>query len=252
MATYSRRGIHGRVVHDIGIRILRGELPPGSLIETDALLEEYDVSRTVLRESLKVLSAKGLVDALPKRGTIVRQRSHWNLLDPDIVAWQFEGEPDSSYIGQLNEVRRIFEPSGARLAAERATEDDIHAIRAAFDTMRSHHGNAEAVVRDDLRLHQAILSATHNELLLRFGVLIEAGLIVRNRLAFSVNHDETYLDLHAAVVEAIARRDPDAAEAAMLTLITTASEDTDFALGKRNIPERASLTKGQRASLASA
>lgn len=242
MATYSRRGLHGLVVHDIGLRILRGDLPPGSLIETDVLLEEYDVSRTVIRESLKVLSAKGLVDARPKRGTIVRQRSHWNLLDPDIVAWQFEGEPDSSFIRHLNEVRQIFEPSCARLAAERATEDDVGAIQAALDMMRADHGNFEAVTRDDLRLHQAILSATHNELLQRFGVLIEAGLVVRNRLAFSVNHDETYLDLHAAVVAAVAARDPDVAERAMRCLLTTASEDAERALHKISVLEPVTST----------
>lgn len=236
MATYSRRGLHGRVVHDIGVRILRGDLAPGGLLDVESLANDYDVSRTVVREALKVLSAKGLLDARPKRGTTVRPREHWNLLDPDIITWQFEGGPDASFIYALNEVRQLFEPAGARLAAARATAADIAAIGEAMATMRRHHGDIEAVTDDDLRLHRAILKATHNELLFRLETLIEAGLRVRHQLAFSINRESTYLDLHAAVVDAITRRQPDEAEAAMRSLVAAAGDDAARALREIRVP----------------
>jgi len=230
MPTYSRRGLHGRVVHDIGLRILRGDLAPGAMVEHDAVEREYDVSRTVVREAIKVLSAKGLLEARPKRGTVVRERAAWNLLDPDLVAWQFEGKPDQAFILALNELRLIFEPAGAGLAAERATDDEVDAIQAALEKMRAQHGNVEAVTATDIALHRAILTATHNELLVRFESLIEAGLRVRHHLAFSTNWDATYLDLHAEVVAAIAQRLPGAAESAMRTLLVTAAVDAERAL----------------------
>src|ERR671936_3107405 len=92
--TYPRRGLHGAIVHDIGVRIMRGELQPGDLLPTEEELRgELAVSRTVLREAIKVLAAKGLVESRPKTGTRVRPRQSWNLLDPDVLAWQQEGTP---------------------------------------------------------------------------------------------------------------------------------------------------------------
>src|ERR1041384_698122 len=89
--TYPRRGLHGAVVHDIGVRIVRGDLQPGDPLPTEEELgSQLAVSRTVLREAVKVLAAKRLVDSRPKTGTRVLDRSDWNLLDPDVLAWQFE------------------------------------------------------------------------------------------------------------------------------------------------------------------
>ena len=230
MFTYSRRGLHGRVVHDIGLRILRGDLKPGAMLDTESVEREYEVSRTVVREAIKVLAAKGLLEARPKRGTVVREREAWNLLDPDLVAWQFEGKPNEAFIVALNELRLIFEPAGARLAAERATNDEIAAIETAFNRMRAQHGNVEGVTAADIVLHRVILNATHNELLMRFESIIEAGLRVRHHLAFSINWDAAYLDLHADVVAAIRHHLPDAAESAMRTLLVTAAADAERAL----------------------
>ena len=91
--TYPRRGLHRQLVHDIGVRILRGELRPGDSLVTDAEADGETVSRTVVREAIKVLAAKGLVVARPRTGTHVRDRRYWNLMDPDVLAWRLEANP---------------------------------------------------------------------------------------------------------------------------------------------------------------
>jgi len=126
---YPRRGLHGEVVHRIGLMIMRGELRPGDPLPAESELSgDQPVSRTVLRESVKVLAAKGLVEARPKIGTRVRARSDWNLLDPDVLAWRLEASPDGVFLRNVVELRRIIEPEAARLAAERATDEEIAAL----------------------------------------------------------------------------------------------------------------------------
>ena len=122
--TYPRRGIHGEVVHTIGLRILRGELQPGDPLPTEEELNaDRGYSRTVLREAVRVLAAKGLVHAQPKTGTRVRPRSEWNIADPDVLAWRVEAGADSELYQQVTEVRIGIEPQAARLSAERATDE---------------------------------------------------------------------------------------------------------------------------------
>lgn len=231
MTTYTRRGLHGQLVHEIGLRIVRGQLAPGEVIDTAATEIEHGVSRTVVREAVKVLAAKGLVDALPKRGTVVRAPTAWNLLDPDVLAWQLTEAPDARTLRALNEVRLIFEPAGARLAAERADTADLVMIEAAMAAMRAHHGDVEAVIVDDVQLHRSILVATHNLLMPAFESLIEAGLRARNRIMLARVQTSSYLERHAVVVQAIADRDGDAAETAMRQLLNDAAADDERVMG---------------------
>src|SRR5881628_1717221 len=124
--TYPRRGLHGAVVHDVGVRILRGDLAPGDpLPNEDELSGELAVSRTVLREAIKVLAAKRLVESRPKTGTRVRERSDWNLLDPDVLAWHLEAGLTDKFLQNTLELRGLIEPGAARLAALRATDEEI-------------------------------------------------------------------------------------------------------------------------------
>src|SRR5207247_3167418 len=124
--TYPRRGLHGAVVHDLGLRIVQGELEAGESLPTEEeLSSELTASRTVLREAIKVLAAKRLVESRPKTGTRVRQRAEWNLLDPDVLAWQLEAGPDRRFLEDTLELRGLIEPAAARLAAVRANEGEI-------------------------------------------------------------------------------------------------------------------------------
>src|SRR3989442_3219555 len=105
--SYPQRGLHGEVVESIALRILRGDLRPGqTLPNADALSVEMQVSRTLIREAIKVLAAKGLLESRPKTGTRVRSRSDWSLLDPDVMAWTYQAKPDVQFLRNLTEVRR--------------------------------------------------------------------------------------------------------------------------------------------------
>ncbi len=233
MVTFSRRGLHGRVVDDLGRRIVSGELPPGAVIDLDELEADLEVSRTVVREAVKVLSTKGLLDSRPRLGTFVRARSEWSLLDADVMTWRDNGEPDERLISDLAEVRRIVEPQGARLAASRRTGEDVAAMGAALERMRRSGRDLEEHVAADLAFHRAVLAASQNELLGRLEVVLEPALRARDALAFSAGHDDAFLPAHAAVADAIADGDPDRAEAAMAALLDTAAADTAAILERR-------------------
>lgn len=225
MSSYPQRGMHGATVNEIGRRILAGELAPGAVLTIDTLEREYSASRTVIREALRVLAAKGLVDARPKRGTFVRPRDDWSLLDPDVLRWQYEKETDTGFLDNLAEVRAIVEPAGARLAARRRTDDDLAELTDSLAASGHPDATAADVVAADLRFHRALLLAAHNELLTRMEIVIETGLRTRDTL---VHGQGTWADAepaHRAVLDAVVARDEDAAEIAMRTLLDQAQRD---------------------------
>lgn len=234
MSSDTDRGLHGQTVREVARRILTGRFPPGSTIAVTELEAEMDVSRTALREALKVLSAKGLVGARQKRGTFVRDRSDWNLLDADVIRWQFADRTDESFLDNLHELRGIVEPAGARLAAGRRTETDLAALDAALAKMAAAGGDASLAVAADLDFHRALLSATHNELVVRMEVLIETGLATRDRLVHGAHPHSDPVPSHRAVAEAVRRGDADAAEAAMRELLDQAKTDQQRSTKERS------------------
>ncbi len=217
--TYPRRGLHGELVHNIGLRILRGELRPGdSLPLDDDPTGDLNVSRTVVREAVKVLAAKGLVEARPKTGTHVRSRVYWNLMDPDVLAWRLEADPSDTFFLDVSELRHVIEPAAAGLAAIRATEEEVAEIESAFaemETTAPEYG--DAYIAADVRFHEVILEACHNELLAHLGSTLRA--VFRASFTRTRNLAERTLALHRAVAVAIRAGDSAAAEAAMLDLI---------------------------------
>jgi len=231
MTPYARRGVHGQTVEVLARRILGGGIPEGATLDLVALQSELDVSLTALRESLKVLAAKGMVDARQRRGTFVRPRAEWNLLDADVLRWQFEGastaESDRALLHNLAEVRAIIEPAAVRLAAQRRTDADLAALDGALDAMGEEGGDAAHAVEADLTFHRALLAATHNELLERMEMVIESGLAHRDRIVHSAPHSEDPVPAHRAVLDAVRDKDPQAAEAAMRALLDQAGRDLD-------------------------
>jgi DNA-binding FadR family transcriptional regulator len=226
-AGYPRRGLHGELVHAIGLSIVRGELAPGALLPLEQTVPGEAPSRTVMREAVKVLAAKGLVEARPKTGTRVRDRHAWNLLDPDVLAWRIEAGPDDRFLADVFTVRRLIEPATARLAAvaeageERLEMDDaLAAMTAAVD-------DTEAYVVADLRFHSAIYRACQNELLEHIGETLRA--VYRASFALTISVRPYTLPLHRDVRDAIAERDPERAEQAMLALVNTTAEVYDRA-----------------------
>lgn len=231
MTPYARRGVHGQTVEALARRILGGRIPEGATLDLVALQSELDVSLTALRESLKVLAAKGMVDARQKRGTFVRSRADWNLLDADVLRWQFEGGgtagSDLALLRDLAEVRAIVEPAAVRLAAGRRTDDDLAALDAALAAMGEEDPDPARAVAADLAFHRALLAATHNELLERMEMVISSGLAHRDRIVHSSPHSGDPVPAHRAVLDAVRDHDPRAAEAAMRALLDQAGRDQE-------------------------
>ncbi|WP_020500422.1 FadR/GntR family transcriptional regulator [Sciscionella marina] len=219
------RGLHGQIVEAIGTGIVRGDHPPGSTLFAEDLERELGVSKTVVREALKVLGAKGMVESRQKRGTVVRPRAQWHLLDADLLRWHGGARPDRDFLGNLAEVRAIVEPAGARLAAVRRTEEDLVALESAMAAMVAAHTDADAMIAADLEFHRALLDAAHNELLSRMDVVIVAGLGVRDRIVHAREHWADPEPAHRAILDAVRANAPEAAVRAVEALLAQAEAD---------------------------
>jgi DNA-binding FadR family transcriptional regulator len=225
---YSARGLHGQVVDRLGRRIVAGDLPEGVAFDLPAMEDELGVSRTALREALKVLSAKGLVDARPRRGTYVLPREGWNVLDADILRWTLSTDTEHALFAQLDEVRAIVEPAAARLAARRRTSGDVEELRRSLRAMEEagERDDADAAAESDVRFHRALAVASGNTLLGPIQEVVLVGLRRRDRLVHGRrSSSQAVLDLHRSVVDAVERGDSEGAEAAMIRLLGRAADD---------------------------
>ncbi|MGK9165457.1 FadR family transcriptional regulator [Inquilinus limosus] len=229
--TFSRRSLHGQIAYDIGTRIVRGDIPPGTVLPNESDLSiQFSVSRTALREAIKVLAAKGLVESRPKTGTRVRPRDEWNMLDPDLLAWQFATQPTERLAHDLLEIRQIIEPAAAALAAERATEAQRQAIGRAFADMEA-APDGDASIEPDLRFHQSILAASNNEFLQPLGSLIETAMASSFRITSNEPGAlQVSLPRHRAVRDAILTHEPETARQAMRILLEETAADMRRAL----------------------
>ncbi len=176
-ATVSMRRLHGYVAHRLAVSIIGGETPPGSVLPNEEQASSaFGVSRTAYREAIRMLAAKGLVEAQPKTGTRVAQRSRWNLLDPDVLGWHFEVEPSPTFISSLFELRLIVEPAAAAMAAERRDDGDIADLADALSRFAALGTTRPEGLEADLAFHTAILRATRNEPLTALSSVINAAL----------------------------------------------------------------------------
>jgi GntR family galactonate operon transcriptional repressor len=221
---YPQRGLHGQLVDTIGREIVSGHFAPGQTLDVGALEEERDVSKTALREALRVLAGKGMVEARQKRGTVVRPSSAWNLLDPDILRWQMR-DTAPQMLEALDEVRAIVEPSGAALAAQKRTSADLEALEEALAEMVRTAGDPPAHAAADVAFHRTLLAASGNDLLARIGSVFETVLRARDELVHRVGHWNDFEAPHAAVLAAVRERDPERARAAMEALLAKARRD---------------------------
>jgi DNA-binding FadR family transcriptional regulator len=228
-----RRGLHREVVHQLGLLVLGNGTASGATLPDElALSERFGVSRTVVREAIKVLASKGLVETRPKVGTQVRLRRYWNLLDSDVLAWRYEVGPDEGFLEDLSEVREIIEPPAAALAAGRATTDEVAEILAWCDRMEvAAADDGDDYIDADMAFHTAILEACHNDLLAQLSDTITMVLRLSRRLTVSVPGSSlAAMPAHWAVARAISDHEPRAAESAMRELLRMTAADIDRAL----------------------
>jgi DNA-binding FadR family transcriptional regulator len=231
---YPRDGLHGRIVHAIGRSIVSGRIRPGEQLPPPAHMH---ASRGVVREAIKVLAAKGLVVSRPRTGTRVRPRASWNLLDPDVLAWQQEQLPRGVFLGKLTEARLIVEPGAAELAARRAGPEQVAAIGAALRAMRDALDRSptdyEAYNEADIRFHQGIVEACDNDVLQQMGAVVSTALLVAFNAAVRVpGLPRGALPRHQAILDAIRSRQPNRARAAMQRLV----QNTGRAIGRLEGP----------------
>lgn len=220
------------VAESLALRILGGEYPAGKPMPNEAaLLGEFRVSRTCLREALQMLSAKGLVRSRPKLGTFVRDAHDWNFLDADLLRWRQRVVSKPVFLRELFSVRRMVEPETAALAAQNANPAMLARLQAALlDMARGNGAFTEQTTEADVAFHRLLLAASGNALLSGLGACIEealrASIFVSSHPAFAVPFA---LDKHVAVFEAVRDRDPAAARKRMNALLDLTLESLERA-----------------------
>jgi len=229
------KNVHGHTLDLLGEAIVAGRWPPGSSIPPEPMLcEELGVSRTVVREAVKSLVAKGLLVTGPKVGTRVLSEEDWNWFDPSVVVWKSKMGLTREFLRDLQELRRAVEPAGVRLAAARATAEDIAEIELAYAGMKAAIEKGGDYVTHDLRFHQGLLRACHNRMVVQMSKAL--GALLRTSFEISTSRPDgpaKSLSLHRAVLDAVIARSPDRAERACLVLIDGAQEDIEQVLASR-------------------
>ncbi|ETX29413.1 FadR/GntR family transcriptional regulator [Roseivivax isoporae] len=215
-------GNHGRVVEGLGRAITAGDPAPGELLPRDEeLVETFGVSRTVLREALKTLAAKGMIVAKARVGTRVRPRNAWNMFDEQVLRWHLDGEPSDAFYKQLFEMRLAFEPHAAGLAARKATAADVARLFDCVTAMRR-AGNEVDFSVADLEFHRAVFDAADNAFLYSVVSLVGAALLSLLRRSSpepKPGQQSRICDGHQRIAQAIADGDATAAQEAMKAVI---------------------------------
>jgi DNA-binding FadR family transcriptional regulator len=220
MRTPAARNLHDHVTQELGVQIVNGTFRPGDVFPREEVLaEQLAVSRTALREAMRVLSAKGLIEARPKVGTRVREERHWQQLDADVLAWRCASMPPADFIHKLVEMREIIEPAAAAFAARRCSAEQLDRLEAAYLAMEAAR-DCDEWAEADLEFHETMLGATNNELMMSLFSVVETALGTYLVLSARKVSDFKYsLPYHRKVYEAIRRRQPEAARRAMLQII---------------------------------
>ncbi len=222
------------VCREMGIRIVAGYWKENSLIESESeLAERFMVSRSVLREAVKLLVGKGLLAVVRGNGTRVRQRSSWALLDDDVLAWHLSVEPKPEFLWKLMDIRCMMEPKAASWAARFGTDEQHQAIAEAQSLMEEHTISVENFVVADAKFHRAILQAANNEILRSMEGVIFSALLTSIKLTNTeTRQNKSSIPLHREVLEAILVRDTETAERKMLLHLEDTSNRLTAALSK--------------------
>ncbi|HWL57048.1 MAG TPA: FadR/GntR family transcriptional regulator [Paracoccus sp. (in: a-proteobacteria)] len=234
------RSSHARVVEGLGRAIISGEFSEGETLPGDQqLLERFGVSRSVLREAMKTLAAKGLILAKSRVGTRVNPHEGWNFVDSDVISWKMQAGMDREFVAHLRDMRLAFEPAAARLAAIHATSDEIVELFSIAARIDNPHHTRESVAEEDLNFHLAIAAMSRNPFMRSVTTLIEAALAVSFQIsspALSPEGISRCASQHLRIASAIASRDPEAADAAMREVVLEGAERASEALAVESVP----------------
>ena len=227
--------LNDEVARSLGIRIVRGEFEPGTTVPPETeLAKEYGVSRPVIREGIRQLVSKGLLEARQKRGTVICPTQDWNYFDASVLGWLKEGGQIRNYLIALTEVRLMIEPQAASLAAERASQEQVDGLYQAIEMMVKSEANSAKFLEADVVFHRSLLNASGNRILASILDTMETAL----RESVSVTNrpgadNGRSTKLHRAVVDQIAKKNSEGAHLAATTLLKDAQEALENAL-RRN------------------
>jgi DNA-binding FadR family transcriptional regulator len=231
----SREGnLSETVAGTLGRRIVSGHYKPGETLPTEPRIQaEFGVSRTAVREAIRLLAAKGLTVSRPKIGTRVRPTVDWNTLDRDVLRWQVDQNPSEEFIHALFEMREIIEPAAAARAAERGSDEEIRALGLAMEGIRTEARGSASQIQADIDFHMIILEASRNPMLRSLGAMIRSTLEITFSIGWRMVMANDAVMQHQDVFQAISQRDSEAAFLAMRRLLRNSKGDVFDALWMR-------------------
>jgi DNA-binding FadR family transcriptional regulator len=227
------RGLHGHLLDLLGQALTSGEYPAGSVLRIEELVARYGVSRTVVREAVRVLEAMRMVRSRPRVGTIVRPVTEWNLFDPQLIRWRLAGSHRGVQLRQLSQVRAAVEPAAAALAAREATAEQRAELRRLAEEMARIAGTGDipAFVAADIDFHQLVLVASGNDMFAHLADFTAEVLRGRAELhLMPATPSPTATSRHLAVAEAVAAGDAETAEYLLRQIVLAAAEEVDTIL----------------------
>lgn len=222
--------LHDLAVEHLGTRIVSGELAPGSVLRTESLEEDLEVSRSVVREAVRVAQSLGLVESVKRVGIRVRPMSAWNLFDPSVIRWRLASGQKGAQLRSLTELRTAVEPVAAELAARFAAPEQGSALMAIAAAMRTagRAGDADAFLELDVDFHRTVLRASGNEMFAALGDAV--GEVLRGRTSSGLmpaRPSEDAMQWHVDVADAILAGRADAAREAMLRVLGRTADDVE-------------------------
>ncbi len=228
--TAQARWLHARVLETLGPAITGGAYPPGSVLRTDELAQEFEVSRSVMREAVRVLESMHLVESRRRVGVTVLPTEEWNVFDPQVIRWRLAGADRPRQLRSLTVLRSAVEPAAAGLAASRATAEQCAALTECAIGMvaNSRGGRLEGYLLYDIEFHRTVLKASGNEMFARLGDVVAEVLTGRthHRVMFE-DPDPAAVTLHVKVAEAVRERDAARAEELTRRITVGALEELD-------------------------
>lgn len=221
-AASPREYLHSALVDKLGQAVVSGELADSAVLSVEELEARYGVSRSVVREVIRVLSSLGLLASRRRLGTVVQPRSAWNLYDPHIIRWRLASEGRLEQLRSLSELRSAIEPMAAKLAAVRASFTDASELVSLSAKMwaAGHASDMDAFLRLDVLFHNHLLEASGNEMFAQLNSLVTE--VLRGRIEHGLmphTPNTRAMQFHVDVAGAIQRRDGEAAHAAMTRIV---------------------------------
>lgn len=224
------QGLHARVLESLGPAITAGEYPPGTILRTDELEERFEVSRTVIREAIRVLESMHLVASRRRVGVTVRPAEEWNVYDPRVIGWRLDGPDRPRQLRSLTVLRSAVEPAAAGLAARYATPGQCAELTEhAMGMVATSRGQQlDAYLVHDVAFHRVVLTASGNEMFARLGDVVAAVLTGRtHHHVMFTDPDPAAVTLHVQVAEAVRTGDADRAEALTREITAGAMAELD-------------------------